>query len=822
MNYHIKDIAAIIRSKHAVLHDYSIAYLITDSRTLSFPESTLFFAMKTNRNDGHRYITDLYRLRVRNFVVNMVLPEFATMKDANFLMVEDVLTALQQLAVHHRKLFDIPVIGITGSNGKTIVKELLYQLLHAEFNIVRSPRSYNSQLGVPLSVWQMDVKHTLGIFEAGISLPNEMRKLRRIIAPVIGIITNIGEAHQENFASTSQKGLEKLSLFVDSEIIIYNADDPMIHHLLETACLSHRGLGWSRKDSDAPLYIESVQKQQDTTIIHCEAMGFSCTYTVPFTDDAMLENLFYCIALVMYIKPSVLKNTQLFAELEPVAMRLEVKEGINNCRLINDTYNSDINSLDIALDFLQSRRGDKKMKNTVILSDILQSGMLPKVLYKKVAELFRRKNVDRLIGIGPDLLSNRKLFMLESEFYATVDDFIGSSSFKNFQDELILLKGSRIFHFERITELLEKKVHETILEVNLDAIIHNYNYFRSKLLPGTKIVCVVKAFGYGAGSYELAKTLQDHCCDYLAVAVADEGEELRKEGISIPVMVMNPEFSSFNKLFEYRLEPEVYNFLLLDALIKETGRRGITDFPVHIKIDTGMHRLGFQPEEIPELCSRLKRQTGLHVLSVFSHPAGSDSPEHDEFTIKQVQLFTAAADALEKGLGYPAIRHFLNSAGIERFPACQFDMVRLGIALHGIGTADDSTNLQPVSTLKTTILQIQHVAAGESIGYGRMSYVARDSRIAILPIGYADGLSRRLSNGAGHVIINGKRCPIVGNICMDTCMVDVTATDAREGDKAIIFGKELPVTELAQQSGAIPYEILTSVSPRVKRIYFRE
>ena len=819
MKYTIKDIAKIIASKHAILNDCLIDHLITDSRTLSFPESTLFFAIKTRRNDGHKYIVDLYHLRVRNFVVDVIFPEFETMENANFLIVDDVLAALQKLAVHHRKRFDIPVIGITGSNGKTIVKELLYQLLHSEFNIIRSPRSYNSQIGVPLSVWQMDTKHTLGIFEAGISQPNEMRKLRRMITPMIGIITNIGEAHQENFISTAQKGLEKILLFSDCELIVYNADAPLITHLLDTACLSHRGLGWSRKDADAPLYIESIQKQENTTVIQCVAMGITYTYIVPFTDDATLENLFHCIALILYLKPSVLENVRNFVDLEPVAMRLEVKEGMNGCRLINDTYNSDINSLDIALDFLQSRRGDKTMKSTVILSDILQSGKLSRLLYKKVSELLKHKKVDHLIGIGPDLKENSKLFTTESEFYLTVDDFILSPSFKRFRNELILLKGSRVFHFERITELLEKKVHETILEVNLDAIIHNYNHFRSILQPETKMVCMVKAFGYGMGSYELAKTLQEHCCDYLAVAVADEGEELRKEGISIPIMVMNPEFSSFNSLFEFQLEPEVYSFRLLDAMIKETKRRGITFYPIHIKIDTGMHRLGFHPNDMPELCERLRKQSSLRVISVFSHPAGSESAEHDEFTISQIKMFTKSVSELEDGLGYTFLKHFLNSAGIERFPEYQFDMVRLGISLYGIGSA---TNLQPVCSLKTTILQIQEIRSGDSVGYGRVGSVSRDSRIAVLPIGYADGLSRRLSNGVGAMVIGRKRCPIIGNICMDTCMVDVTDTDAKEGDNAIIFGKELPVSELAQMSSTIPYEILTSVSPRVKRIYFRE
>lgn len=821
MKYSIEDLAAIIGAKGTPLHTCIIDHLLTDSRTLSFPESTLFFAIRTNKNDGHKYIPELYKLRVRNFVVSQQLPSFSSMEDANFLIVDDVLNALQQIAIYHRKQFDIPVIGITGSNGKTMVKEFLYQLLHTEFNIVRSPRSYNSQLGVPLSVWQMEPRHTLGVFEAGISQPDEMPKLRKMIAPTIGIITNIGEAHQENFISSTQKCMEKLTLFNDCEVIIHNADDIFISNALETSCLSHKGIGWSCKDTDQPVFINSIKKKNNITEISCTIVGITHKYVIPFTDDASIENIIQCIATILYLKPSFLTKAD-FSSLEPVAMRLEVKDGINNCLLINDSYNSDINSLDIALDFLHTRKGEKDLKTTVILSDILQSGMLPKSLYKKVAELFRRKKVNRIIGIGRDLKEFQSMFDIEKEFFLTTDDFIQSSTIKSFQNELILIKGSRRFHFEHITELLEKKVHETVLEVNLDAVIHNYNYFRSKLNPETQIICMVKAFGYGAGSQELAKTLQDHRCDCLAVAVADEGEELRKGGISIPIIVMNPEFSSFNNLFEYRLEPEVYSFRLLKALIKETERRGITSFPIHIKIDTGMHRLGFQPNDVPEICQQLKNQEGLLVRSVFSHLAGSDSMEHDHFTLQQINTFTAAAHTLEKGLGYPVSRHILNSAGIERFTPYQFDMVRLGIALYGIGTQDNSKNLQSVSSLRTTILQIQNISAGDSIGYGRKSFVSRDSRIAVLPIGYADGLDRHLSNGIGEVFVNGKRCPVIGNICMDLCMIDVTDTEAQEGDIVEIFGNAIPVNEIAEKLDTIPYEILTSVSPRVKRIYYKE
>lgn len=821
MEYEIKEIAGIIGAQANGLHDYAVSILLIDSRRLSFPEQSLFFAFKTKANDGHKFIEELYKLRVRNFVVSEMLPEFENMPEANFLLVKDTLKALQKLASFHRKRFNIPVIGITGSNGKTIVKEFLYQLLHNEFNIVRSPRSYNSQLGVPLSVWQMTEKNTLGIFEAGISQPDEMERLQPVIAPTIGIITNIGEAHQENFISTHQKCLEKLQLFNDCEAIIYDGDNVFISNCIESACLSHRAITWSRRDSDAPLYIESIEKKSEQTVIRCTLLGFDRVFTIPFTDDASIENVIHCMAVMLYLKPTSVNDEIKFAHLEPVDMRLDIKQGINNCQLINDTYNSDINSLDIALDFQQSRRVDKGQKCTLILSDILQSGTLPKSLYKKVADLVRRKKVDRIIGIGRDLKEHGSLFDIEKEFHLTTAEFIGSASFKKFKDELILIKGSRHFHFERITELLEKKVHETILEVNLDAIVHNFNYYRSKLKPETKMVCMVKAFGYGAGSYELAKTLQEHRCDYLAVAVADEGAELRKEGISIPIIVMNPEFSSLNALFENHLEPEVYSFRLLDAMIKETERRGITSYPIHIKIDTGMHRLGFQSSDVQAIAKRLKEQSGVVARSAFSHLAGSDSFAFDDFTLRQIETFQGAAAALEAGVEYRVIKHILNSAGIERFAAYQMDMVRLGIGLYGV-SASGVKGLRNVSTLRTTILQIQDVPSGDSIGYSRMGYVKRDSKIAIIPIGYADGLDRHFSNGSGEVSIGGHRCPIVGNICMDACMIDVTDIDAHEGDSVIIFGEELPVGELSDKLKTIPYEILTSISPRVKRVYYWE
>ena len=670
----------------------------------------------------------------------------------------------------------------------------------------------------------MKEHHTLGIFEAGISRMDEMDRLRPVIMPSIGVITNIGEAHQENFKSIKEKCMEKLSLFIESDVIIYNADDRLIESVLEAMCLSFKAIGWSRKDADAAMYVNSIQKGDTTTTLRCTTMGITLEYTIPFVDDGFIENMLHCIAVMFYLNPQcVVNKEQAFATLEPVAMRLEVKEGINNCQLINDTYNSDFNSLYVALDFQQSRRAGKKLKNTVILSDILQTGLLQKSLYSNVAELLKRKKTNRIIGIGPNISEFKKLFAeMESSFYPSTADFIQSFKPEMFRDEIILIKGSRTYNFENITELLEKKVHETILEVNLDAVIHNFSYYRALLKPKTKMVCMVKAFGYGVGAFELAKTLQEQRCDYLAVALADEGEDLRKEGITMPIIVMNPEMHSFQLLFNYQLEPEVYSFRLLEALGREATRRGIVSFPVHIKIDTGMNRLGFNLNDVTELCRRMNAQTGLYARSVFTHLAGSESDEFDDFTKKQAEMFTSATRELENGLGYPVFKHILNSAGIERFPEYQMDMVRLGISLYGISASKLSKGLQMVCSLKTVILQIRHAFAGDSVGYGRKTYLQRDSRIAVIPIGYADGLNRLLSNGIGEALVGGKRCPIVGNICMDTCMLDVTDTVADEGDPVYIFNNELTVSEIADKIGTIPYEILTSISPRVKRIYFRE
>jgi alanine racemase len=813
--------------------DPNIRILLTDSRSLSDPAATVFFALCAERNDGHRYILDLYEKGVRNFVVQHDFEGMNHIPEAQLFWVSDTLAALQEVAAEHRQQFNIPIIGITGSNGKTIVKEWLYQLLHDQYSIVRSPRSYNSQTGVPLSVWQLNEQTQLGIFEAGISLPHEMEKLETIIRPTIGIFTTIGDAHQENFYSQEEKCLEKLKLFAHTSKIIYCEDQELVKYCMEKQGLSDKTFAWSTKNENAALFISKIEKDIDHTTINYELRENDADATpntnsvrIPFTDDASIEDAIHCLATVLYLT-SPLRGawganlSARFAKLDPVAMRLDVSKGINGTILINDTYNSDINSLSIALDFMARRSGENQAKRVLILSDILQSGMVPAAFYRKVAELVSQKQVQHIIGIGPNLMSHSNLFGMEKDFFPTTESFLDSGSWRKLKNSIILIKGSRKSRFERISEQLEEKAHQTVLEVNLDAVIHNLNYFRSKLKPSTKVICMVKAFGYGIGAYELAKTLQERGADYLAVALADEGAELRREGITMPIMVMNPEEHAFNTLFEYNLEPEIYNLNLLDAIIRETERRGIVNYPVHIKLDTGMHRLGFDPQELPKVAEKLNFQTGITTKSIFSHLAGSDSELLDDYTHQQIRIFTKSAKKLEDSLGYPILRHILNSAGIERFPDAQCDLVRLGIGLYGISAVDNAV-LKPVASLKTRILQIRELKKEETVGYNRNGKLTRDSRIACIPIGYADGLDRRLGNRNGKVLINGQLCPIIGNICMDMCMVDVTDVAVEEGDQAQIFGEEIPVSTLSEQLQTIPYEILTSISPRVKRIYYKE
>ena len=820
MSYSIETIAQLIGARRIGTYEGEVKWLLTDSRSLGFPEETLFFALVTGRGDGHRYIVDLYGRGVRQFVVSIcpTSEEQRVMPEANFLVVDDTLVALQLLAEKHRAQYQIPVVGITGSNGKTVVKEWLSQLLGNDLRVARSPRSYNSQIGVPLSVWQMDEHTEVALIEAGISQHNEMKRLRSIIRPTIGVLTNIGGAHQENFSSLQDKCLEKLDLFRDCEIIIYNGDDKEVCESVDRSLQSAREIAWSRHDAEKPLYISAVETTERFTTISYSYLGMPGQYTIPFTDDASVENSIHCLAVCLYLRLSPEKISERMQCLEPVAMRLEVKEGKNGSTLINDSYNSDIASLDIALDFMARRPEREGRERVLILSDLLQTGQNSRSLYRKVAELVESRGVERIIGIGPDLTSSALRFNIKKSCYTTTEEFLQSDEIQELRRSLILIKGSRSYGFERIAEQLTLKVHETTLEIDLGAMVDNLNYYRGMMAPAVKTVCMVKAFAYGAGFYEIAKTLQDHRVDYLAVAVADEGEQLRKAGITANILVMNPELTAFKTIFENNLEPEIYSFTLLEEMIRACEREGYMHYPVHIKIDTGMSRLGFRPDEMPRLVERLQGQTAVIPRSVFSHLAGSDSAEFDAFTHQQAARFVEAATSLQTAFSHKILRHICNSAGIERFPEYHFDMVRLGLGLYGISPVDDRL-IHPIGTLRSTILQIHDVSETETVGYSRRGKLTRPSRIASVSIGYADGLDRHLGNGRGYCIVNGKQAPYVGNICMDVCMIDVTDIPRHEGNSVEIFGPQLPVTQLAQWLGTIPYEVMTGISTRVRRVY---
>ena len=826
MQYTIGEIKEILKVKgRTPFPDNCVTRLLTDSRSLSFPEETLFFAIKTRHGDGHDYIEPLYNRGVRNFVVNDS-ERFSHLTDANILECPNSTRALQHLATHHRSQFNIPIVGITGSDGKTIVKEWLYQLTAGIYNVTRSPRSYNSQIGVPLSVWRIDEDSTLGIFEAGISKPQEMDSLQEIVNPTIGIMTNISNAHQENFASLQEKCYEKLALFKKCEIVIYNADDPVLADCVTHAMLPSREIAWSRKDPDRPLYIKSVVKDDSGTTITYSYLTIENSYRIPFLDEASIEDSISCLAASLYLMIPAEEIAERMASLEPVAMRLEVKEGKRGCIVINDSYNSDTASLDIALDFMERRNNATTgLKSTLILADIKQSGESTTTLYRTVLELMEKRKIEKFIGVGKEILSQAERFKesnIECFFFESTEELLGSGILNSIRNECVLIKGSRSFHFEDVSEILEKKVHQTILEVNLSALRDNLNLYRNRLDRRTKCVCMVKASAYGAGALEVGRTLQECNVDYLAVAVADEGAELRREGITTGIIVMNPEPSSYRTLFDNKLEPEVYSFGMLRSLLKAASHEGVTDYPVHIKIDTGMHRLGFLPEEIPALIEELKRQNILTPRSVFSHFVGSDTPALDAFSEVQKERFEQASQALQKAFPHKILRHICNSAGAERFLESQLDMVRLGIGLYGISPIAEDARLRPISTLKTIILQIHDVPTEETIGYSRRGTLKRDSRIAALPIGYADGLNRKLGNKKGYCMVNGKKAPYIGNICMDVCMIDVTDIDCKEGDTVEIFGPNLPATQLAEWLETIPYEVLTSVSTRIKRIYYSD
>ena len=852
MKYTIEKITTLIGARRIGDTEAVVSWLLTDSRSLCFPEETLFFALRSGRNDGHNYIPELYRRGVRNFVVergHFRLSDVTRVSDvtastgtggglagANILEVVSPLEALQRLAERHRDEFDVPIVGITGSNGKTMVKEWLYQLLSPYKIVTRSPKSYNSQIGVPLSVWLLGGQTEVGLFEAGISQPGEMQALRDIIQPSIGVLTSLGTAHQENFRSMDEKCQEKLSLFHDAKVVAYNSDDNVVSRCMRKSGYHGEKLSWSKEDPQAAMFIKKIERRNTVSTLYYIYKGKEGTYHLPFIDDASVECSIAAAVVALYLGVTPEELDVRMSQLEPVAMRLEVKEGQHGCTLINDSYNSDINSLDIALDFM-SRRPDQEGKSrTLILSDIYQSGVTPHELYHRVMELAVKRGVTKFIGIGKEIkriLADEGGGQIAGDqtakqpgtvafFFEDVEEFLRSEVFKGLRNEIVLIKGARDFGFDQITEMLEQKVHETILEVNLNAVVENLNHFRSYMKPDTKIICMVKADAYGAGAVEVSKTLQDHRVDYLAVAVADEGVTLRKNGITSNIMIMNPEMTAFKTMFDYDLEPEVYSFRIMDALIKAAEKEGITNYPVHIKLDTGMHRLGFDPvQDIDEVINRLKHQNAIIPRSVFSHFVGSDSDDFDTFSAHQFELFDTASKKLQSAFEHKILRHICNSAGIEHFPERQLDACRLGIGLYGVDSRDNHI-INTVSTLKTTILQLRHVPKDETVGYSRKGVLTRDSVIAAIPIGYADGLNRHLGRGKGYCLVNGQKAPYVGNICMDVALIDVTDIPCKEGDTVEIFGEHLPVTVLSDILDTIPYEVLTGVSNRVKKVYYQD
>ena len=837
MTYTIEKIASIVKGRIEGKGDPSlvITELLFDSRLLTSPGNTLFFSLKSNRNNGNKYIDELYNKGVRCFVVEESLSSLYPL--SHFIVVEDTLKALQELAAHHRNNFILPVIGITGSNGKTIIKEWLYQILSPEMSVARSPKSYNSQIGVPMSVWQLNELHQAAIFEAGISRPGEMQNLEKIIKPVLGIFTNIGEAHGKNFDNIRHKVEEKLKLFLKVDTLIYCSDHKEIKEAVEKKNINT--FSWSRKDNKADVQIYSIEKGEGETIISAvrknsqtqndsQIFKFSDSQIqkirIPFTDDASIENAIHCwlAAMRLGIPDNVIETKM--QQLCPVEMRMELKSGINNCEVINDSYNSDFNSLTIALDFMNQHHHSKE--KVVILSDILQSELKEEDLYENIAHLLRNKGVTSLIGIGEAMSRQQSKFDINKIFYKDTKDFLTNHKIEDFHNQMILLKGARDFSFEKISRILEEKAHESILEINLDNLVKNMNYYRSKLKNGTKLMVMVKAFAYGSGNFEVSNVVEFHRADYLTVAYADEGIELRRKGISLPIMVMTPEANTFESIIKNNLEPDIYSFrslTLLEDAIKKLDKPLNSPIGIHIKLDTGMHRLGFLKDDIDELLTRLKKNSNIIVKSVFSHLAGSDSEKFNDFTSLQINNFEEMSSKIIEAFPYKILRHILNSAGISRFTDYQYDMVRLGIGIYGVPPCDeDRGKLKNVVSLKTTIVQIKEYECGETVGYSRRGVINRKSKIGVVPIGYADGLKRQLGNGNACFYVNGKAAPIIGNICMDMCMIDLTDIECKENDTAILFDENHSIERIAEACDTIAYEILTSISQRVKRIYYHE
>lgn len=796
-----------------------VSQIITDSRKAFDTSNALFFALRGPFNNGHLYINDLIDKGLKAFVVS---EKSATIKDAAFILVPDTTRALQKLAAHIRRLYSYPVVGITGSNGKTIVKEWIHDILSPAHNLVRSPKSYNSQIGVPLSVLLMEELNDIAIFEAGISQPNEMAALENVIAPTIGVLTNIGDAHQENFSSPLHKLQEKLLLFKNCGILVYRNDSRLIREELNRFLSQHqiKAISWSAEGLQSVIQFSLCSKENNTEIV-ADFRNERFTFTIPFTDDSAIENACHCFAVLFALEKNPNDYLDRFQLLHPVAMRLEIKQGINSCVLINDYYNSDLNSLSIALSVLKQQAAKHHLQQLVILSDIQQTGIENRKLYGEVNTLLKQWGINKIIGIGPEISASKSEFTIHGEFYSSRGLFEQKLERSHFNSSAILIKGARNFTFEKISGLLQEKSHQTVLEINLNAIIHNFTAFRKLLNPKTKIMVMVKAFSYGSGDVEVARLLQYQNVDYLAVAVADEGVLLRKSGINVPIVVMNPEKDSFFNLIEYKLEPNIYSIELLNDFSRSVSEEGQKEYPIHIKVDTGMNRLGLKSDlEFDEALKTLNSSNKIKLKSIFSHLAASDDPLLDDFTHEQINRFKASCKRFEEHLPYSFDKHILNSAGIERFPENQMDMVRLGIGLYGI--SQTGLPLENISTLLSTVSQVKNLNKEETVGYNRKGRLLAKGKIAIVPLGYADGLDRKLGNGNGYAFVEGKRVPIVGNICMDMLMLDVSNSNVQPGDRVEFFGPNISINEVANSMNTIPYEVLTGISQRVKRIYLQE
>ena len=846
VQYTIQELVWAIGGTVHGIPEGSVREVATDSRAVQQGRGLLFFAIPGARHNGHDYVAELYRTRgVRRFVISEIRPEFHDLEQATFILVPSTLAALQHLAAYHRQRFSIPVVGITGSNGKTIVKEWLAAVLSAKYHTHHSPASFNSQLGVPLSILGLSPHYEVGVYEAGISQPGEMAHLAAVIRPTLGIITNLGAAHQEGFSSLRQKGEEKFQLFAHAKTLVYCADQLLVHELAQELAQKH-GVelkSWSVKGNPADLAVDLQgelnpefpgQSGASSLQFTFRWRGAHHTGTLPGTDAPTVENTLHTLlaSLLLGLEPEVAVRE--LARLQPIPMRLERLQGLEGLPLINDTYNCDLESLQIALDFL-CRQAPTTPK-TLILSDILQSGLPSIELYTRVAELVATHGVDHLIGIGEAISANASLFApptrqapshlgctpeLSVRFYPDTEAFLKVMDPAALSHSAVLVKGSRPFRLERVSHRLEGRIHRTVLEVNLKAVEHNLNYFRGLLKPGVKLLVLLKAFAYGNGSAELAAFLQYHRIDYIGVAFADEGVELRRAGVQVPILVLNPAPDSYASLIAHRLEPELFSLAVAYDFARVAHEAGCKGYPVHIKLDTGMHRVGLQLDDIRLLQALLADSPSIRVASIFTHLAVADDPSQDPFTLAQLGEFKTMSDSICQSLPYRPMLHVLNSAGIERFPEYQFDMVRLGIGLHGV-SANPGVQLQPVATLKSFVAQVKTLQPGDTVGYGRRGVVEEPTTIATIPIGYAAGYTRHLGNGQGKVLINGQLCPTIGSICMDTCMVNVGKMGINVGDSVTIFGEKPTIFDIAEWLNTIPYEVLTSISPRVNRIYFTD